>query len=115
MKTITISLAGLLGWVVIGAVVAAATGSLNVKRWLHQLFLACDQLLNVLATPMHSGAWADETLSARAYRAHAGGKRWGRFWMPIIDALFFWQGPRHCERAHIAERDRMHSPPQQRQ
>ena len=47
MKTITISLAGLLGWVVIGAVVAAATGSLNVKRWLHQLFLACDQLLNV--------------------------------------------------------------------
>ncbi|MEY2654793.1 MAG: hypothetical protein RLZZ524_1821 [Pseudomonadota bacterium] len=112
--TITISLSGLLAWIAVGAVVAACTGSLAVKRWLHQLFLACDQLLNVLVTPMHGGAWADETLSARTYRAYADGRAWGRFWLPIIDALFFWQGPRHCERAFHAERDRMHSPPQER-
>ena len=113
--TIIGTLSGLLGWIVVGAVVAAVTGDLNVRRWLHQLFLACDQLVNVLATPMHGGAWADETLSARAYRAHAAGRWWGRVWMPIIDLLFAWQGPRHCERAHMAERERMHSPPQQRQ
>lgn len=111
---LTALLSGLVLWVLLGAVVAAATGRLHVRRWLHQAFLAVDQLLNVLATPMHSGAWADETLSARAYRAHAAGRRWGRVAMPLIDGLFFGQGPRHCERAYIAERERLHAPPELR-
>jgi hypothetical protein len=104
----------LLLWVLLGAVVAALTGQLHVRRWLHQAFLAVDQLCNVLATPMHGGAWADETLSARAYRAHSAGRLWGRVCMPVIDLLFMWQGPRHCERAYIAERERLHAPPEAR-
>lgn len=104
----------LLVWIVLGAVVAWATGALRVKGWAHQLFIAADQLVNVLATPMHGGAWADETLSARAYRAHADRRLWGRVAMPVIDLLFVWQGPRHCERAYIAERERLHAPPESR-
>lgn len=111
---LTALLSGLLLWVLLGAVVAAITGRLHVRRWLHQLFIAADQLANVLATPMHASAWADETLSARAYRAHAAGRRWGRVAMPLIDLLFAWQGPRHCERAYIAERERLHAPPEVR-
>lgn len=106
--------AALLVWIVLGAVVAWATGALHVRRWAHQLFIAVDQLANVLCTPLHGSAWADETLSARAYRAHAAGRLWGRVAMPVIDALFVWQGPRHCERAYIAERRRLHAPPESR-
>jgi len=111
---LTAILAALLVWIVLGAVVAAATGQLRVRQWLHQAFLVLDQLANVLATPMHAGAWADETLSARSYRAQSAGRLWGRVCMPVIDLLFFWQGPRHCERAYIAERERLHAPPETR-
>ena len=84
------------------------------RQWLLQLFIAVDQLLNVLVTPFNSGAGADETLSSRASRAHRDGKPWGKFWMPVIDLLFRWQGPNHCERAFTKERERVHSPPEQR-
>ena len=100
-------------WLLLGLVVARFTGSRGIRRWLHQLFIAADQLVNVLSTPFHSGAWADETLSARCYRAHADGRWWGRVLMPAIDTLFFWQ-TRHCERAYIAERERLQAPPEAR-
>lgn len=90
---------------------AGWTRQLAFKHWVIQLLIALDQLLNVLITPFHRGAWADETLSARAYRAYSDGRLWGRVWMPFIDFLFFWQGPRHCERAFVQERERMQSPP----
>ena len=107
---------GILAWLVLGLIVAAATGRLSLLAWCRQLFIAVDQVVNVLATPFHSGAWADETLSARAYRAHKDGRRWGRFWMPVIDVLFWWQagGSGHCERAYIAERERLQAPPETR-
>ena len=100
-------------WLLLGLIVAQATGARGVRRWLHQLFIAADQLVNVLVTPFHRGAFADETLSSRCYRAHQAGKLWGRLLMPPIDALFFWQ-ERHCERAYIAERERLQSPPESR-
>lgn len=72
-----------------------------------QLTIVLDQLANVL-----TGGYADETMSARAYRTHAKGKRFGMFFMPIIDWMFSWQGSDpevdmragrvvlpHCERA----------------
>lgn len=104
------------GWLLAGYVVALATGRLAFFEWLHQLFIACDQVCNVMKAPFHRGAWADETLSARAYRAHKDGRRWGKFWMPVIDVLFFWQGngSGHCERAYIAERERLQAPPETR-
>lgn len=87
------------------------------KHWLYQLFIAVDQLLNVLVTPLRRGAWADETLSARAWRMEQAGKPWGRFWRPVIDWLFAWQRAEggHCQRAYLRERQRMHLPPELRQ
>lgn len=84
------------------------------KHWLYQLFISLDQLLNVCITPLQSGAWADETMSARAYRMHAAGKWWGRVLMPLIDLLFAWQGPGHCRSAYLKERERRHSPVEER-
>jgi hypothetical protein len=107
---ILVILSALGAWLILGLIVALATRRLALYEWSHQLFIACDQLLNVLATPFHSGAWADETLSSRAYRAHDALKPWGRVLMPIIDIIFFWQH-RHCEKAYIAERERLQAPP----
>ena len=109
------ALAVLCCWLALGLIVAQATGARGVRRWLHQLFIACDQLVNVLSTPFHSGCWADETWSARCYRAHQAGRLWGRLLMPPIDAVFsIWLGRNHCERAYIAERERLQAPPEAR-
>lgn len=109
-------LAGLGLWLLLGALVAVATGTWSVKAWLYQLFIAVDQLFNVLVTPWHSGAWADETLSARAWRAQLAGRRWARITVPVIDWLFSWQKAPggHCRRAYERESLRMHVPPELR-
>lgn len=86
---------------------------MNLRHWLAQLLIALDQLVNVLVTPGHGGAWADETLSSRAYRMEEQGKWWGRIWRPAIDALFFWQRA-HCRTAFLEERLRLQSPPEER-
>jgi hypothetical protein len=88
-------------------------------HWLLQLFIAIDQLINVLVTPFSTGAWADETLSCRAYRMWRDGKPWGRIWMPIIDFLFLWQklpegAIGHCHGAYLKEKDRYNAPPELR-
>ena len=92
---------------------------MNVGHWFIQLFIAIDQLLNVLVTPFASGAWADETLSCRAYRMWRAGKPWGMVWMPVIDLLFFWQTVRphamgHCHNAYLSERERYNLPAEMR-
>lgn len=81
-----------------------------MRHWAYQVFIACDQLLNALL-----GGYGDETLSSYSYRLDRDGKPWGRFWRPIIDALFFWQGPEHCRKAYEKERQRIHLPPEMRQ
>lgn len=71
-----------------------------------QVILAVDQLINALL--FHG--YADETLSARAYRnAAQGTARWIRA-RNLIDAIFFWQ-PAHCYQAHKNEVARLHMPP----
>lgn len=88
-----------------------------------QLGIALDQLINVFPC----FGYADETLSARAYRGHKNGKVLARFFMPIIDVLFAWQAPddevnaragraitRHCERAYWKETLRRSLPPEYR-
>ena len=80
-----------------------------------QLFIAADQLLNALIPPIDGTvSWADETLSARAYRAHRDGKIMGKLFMPVIDLLFFWQGPGHCKNAYIKEFERKNYPEEYR-
>lgn len=102
------------GYVLLAACFAALDGKFSARGWLLQLFIACDQLVNVLVTPFNRGAWADETLSSRAFRAEVDGTLWGQIWRPVIDLLFIWQGPKHCQMAFEKERQRVHSPPEQR-
>lgn len=82
-----------------------------------QLFIAVDQLCNVLLTLLTTKAWADETLSSRAWRADVHGLWFGRIFRPLIDVLFFWQPIRpdaigHCHQAYLRERARAGLPPE---
>ena len=86
---------------------------MNARHWLVQLFIAVDQLLNILITPFNAGAWADETMSSRAYRMWRDRRPWGRVLMPIIDTLFFWQRE-HCAHSYMGERKRLELPPEMR-
>lgn len=67
-----------------------------------QVFIALDQLANTLL-----GGYADETLSARAWRRRLFNKRW-MVMQRVIDALFF--DPSHCQRSYEAEKTRAQLP-----
>lgn len=86
---------------------------MNPRRWFEQLGIAVDQLANVLITPLQGSAWADETLSARAWRAERDAKVFGRIFRPTIDRLFFWERA-HCRTAYEREQQRMHIAPEYR-
>lgn len=97
MKAITMKLSGLL------------------RDYGVQVFIAVDQLCNALIPPLDGTiSYADETLSARSYRAHRDGKLLGKLTMPVIDLLFFWQGPGHCKNAYIKEFERKNYPDEYR-
>lgn len=82
-----------------------------VRAYGEQVLIAVDQLVNALIPPLDGTvSYADETLSARAYRAHRDGKALGRLFMPVIDVLFFWQGPGHCKNAYTKEFARKNYP-----
>ena len=86
-----------------------------LKEWGVQILLALDQLANALIPPLDGTlSGADETLSARCYRAHRDCKIMGRVFMPLIDLLFFWQGPGHCKNAYIKEFERKNYPEEYR-
>lgn len=85
------------------------------RAYCEQVFIAADQLVNALIPPLDGTvSYADETLSARAYRAHRDGKILGLIAMPIINVLFFWQGPGHCKNAYIKEFERKNYPDEYR-
>jgi hypothetical protein len=108
--------AAVLAYMVLGGVAAAVSGNLSIGKWFQQVLLVLDQALNVLLTPFHASAWADETMSARAWRAYRDHRMWGRVMRPVIDALFIWQRAKggHCYRAYERERGRAHTPPEYR-
>ena len=68
-----------------------------------QVFIALDQLVNTLI-----GGWADETLSARAYRLSDKSPRWAKA-RKVIDWLFFWE-QQHCQWAWMVEKARKQLP-----
>lgn len=70
-----------------------------------QILIAIDQLANALL-----GGWADETLSARAYRLRE--RRFWRWAESAINALFFDET--HCLDAYLSEKSRRHSPLEER-
>lgn len=84
----------------------------RIKHGFFQLFIAFDQLLNVLSNPFSLETWSDETLSSRCGRL--GHRNPYRFWKRVIDALFIWQGPDHCVKAFQKEKSRYNFPPSMR-
>lgn len=75
-----------------------------------QALIAFDQLLNVwLFWWLPGGTWADETLSARAWRIR---HEWPRLHL-VIDAAFFFDHD-HCRTSYESEQQRMQAPPEVR-
>ena len=86
-----------------------------MRAYFEQVFIASDQLVNALIPPLDGTvSYADETLSARSYRAHRDGKILGKLTMKPINLLFFWQGPDHCKNAYTKEFDRKNYPSEYR-
>ena len=83
-----------------------------LRHNLHQLAIALDQLGNVLVScAFGEKAWADETLSAHAWRwQEEGARKWPR---RVIDAMLFWQGE-HCRKAYESEKGRTQLPEAER-
>lgn len=73
--------------------------------WLNQMLVAIDQLANAFL-----GGYADETLSARAYRMQVKGHKYWGWTAGFINTLFFWQN-NHCRGAYHSEVNRKQYPP----
>lgn len=69
-----------------------------MKRYLLNLFIAFDQLVNAFI-----GGEPDETLSASAWKGEQQGRPLPRFFRPLIDALFYLFQKDHCRKAYQAE------------
>ena len=77
-----------------------------MRRYLKQVLIAFDQLINALL-----GGWANESLSAHAWRQHLEGKRnWPYL---LIDAILFFDG-NHCRTSYESELERTQLPPSMR-
>lgn len=85
----------------------------RIKHGLFQLFIAFDQLFNVLLSPFSLETWADETISSRCGRLI---HRYPyKFYAAVIDLLFHpFQGPNHCVNAYQKELTRYQFPPEMR-
>lgn len=86
---------------------------MNFKHGCIQLFIAIDQLLNVLTNPFSLETWSDETLSSRCGRL---GHRYPyKVYEVIINAIFYpFQGPNHCANAYFKELSGYNRPPSMR-
>lgn len=72
---------------------------------LKQLNIALDQLLNVfIYIPGDGFGYADETISARAWRLRDRSRAFR-----IIDMIFFWS-PDHCMNSYLSELKRRQLP-----
>lgn len=109
MHITTLYLLALPAFLVIAALVASfVNGDPFLRR---QVLIAVDQLGNALLR-----GWADETISARAWRKrnkHAG---WRRVQV-AVDWVFerVFSDPDHCEKSYASERLRLQSPPEVRE
>lgn len=90
----------------------------TLERWKQyplQVFIAFDQLVNALIPPFGALSYADETLSARTYRAWRDHRIMGSVLLPIIDFLCLWQTKQHCYHAYLKEQERRNLPPEYRE
>ena len=78
----------------------------------HQLTIALDQLGNVFVScAFGEKAWADETLSAHAWRWHLDGIRDWPY--RVIDTMLFWQ-KEHCKKSYDSELGGLQLPERER-
>jgi hypothetical protein len=76
---------------------------------MNQFFISLDQTLNTLIKIADDGyGWADEMLSARAWRLRGKSNL-----CILIDCLFFWDKD-HCEECYKIEQERLQLPPEYR-
>jgi hypothetical protein len=95
-----------------------------------QVGIAFDQFVNALIPPFQGClSYADETLSARTWRAYRDSRVFGKVLMPFFDWLFSWQATDpeileddrvtpirgHCRRAYWKEVQRRNEPPEYRE
>lgn len=74
-----------------------------------QFLIGVDQLINTVVWVKGDGfGYADETLSARAWRLRHQSNAWKR-----INLIFFWQH-NHCQSAYHSEQFRRQLPPEYR-
>ena len=75
-------------------------------KYLKQILIALDQLLNTIFR-----GYADETLSARAYRHYRDGDR---KWPKVLIDTLLWFDKDHCEESYNSEIERRQLPPEYR-
>jgi hypothetical protein len=78
-----------------------------MKRRVLNIAIALDQMAWVLITLGHGSP--DETISAALWRMELAGKRAGKLFRPVVDALF-WFDPQHCRMSYESERLGMQLP-----
>lgn len=82
---------------------------MKFKHRVGQAAIAFDQFAGtIVGLFLHNGAWADETLSARAWREGETSGGWREF-RSFVDTIFFWQDD-HCKTAYESEQVRAHMP-----
>ena len=109
-------LANLVTLVILGILAVCGAGlwwllwraPLPMKRRRLNLMIAIDQLTYVLLTLGHGSP--DETMSAAAYRLWLRDRIGGRWFKPLIDALFWLLERDHCKKSYRAEMERRHLP-----
>lgn len=98
-----------------------------LARYVDQVAIALNQLCNASVLPLFTWTigWADETMSARAWRGTKNKKLAASRLIRLVDALFYFQKPdvfrddgtpvkSHCERTYYKERDRRGTHPEYR-
>lgn len=93
-------------------IAALAASFVNGDPFLRrQVLIAVDQLGNALLR-----GWADETISARAWRKRLKHDGWRRVQV-AVDLVFerVFNDPNHCEQSYASERLRLQSPPEVRE
>ncbi len=69
-----------------------------MSDYLLRVMIAIDQFFNVAVCNGNP----DETMSSVAWRMECDGHFWG-FMRPVIDTLFRYWGPDHCQHAYESE------------
>lgn len=86
--------------------------------WIWEMLRSITNMANAMIPPLDGRlGYADESLSARAFRARRDGKKWTAWTATFIDWLFrtIAKQPDHCAKAYAQEEWRRRNPPETRE